>query len=144
MIQYTLKCEDGHQTDSWFQSAAAYDALEKSGHLSCPTCGSTAVSKALMAPRVRGAQDADETAKTPVLHDPGNEVEAAMAALRKKVEKTSDYVGDRFTTEARAMHLGDSPERAIYGEARLDQARELIEDGVPVMPLPFAPKQKLS
>jgi hypothetical protein len=71
-------------------------------------------------------------------------VEKAMEDLRRKVEDGSDYVGDNFAAEARAMHLGDTPERSIYGEARIDQAKELIEDGVPVMPLPFTPKKKLS
>lgn len=143
MIQYTLRCDQGHQTESWFQSAAAYDALEKAGHLSCGICGSTSVSKALMAPRVQ-ATAAEKPATTPMLKDPSGEVEKALAALRQKVESTSDYVGEKFADEARAMHLGEKPERSIYGEARLDQAKALIDDGVPLVPLPFRPKQKLT
>lgn len=142
MIQYSIKCDKGHQTESWFRSAASYDALETAGHLSCGVCGSTQVTKALMAPRVHPA--GYEPDKAPVLRGPSTDVARAIEALRKKVEETSDYVGDRFAQEARAMHLGDKPERSIYGEARLDQARELIEDGVPLMPLPFKPKQKLT
>lgn len=141
MIQYALKCKDGHSFDSWFQSAAAYDALKVSGHLSCAVCGTDQVEKAIMAPRVAAKQqDTAETA--PVLHNPKTDVEKAMEDLRRKVEESSDYVGEKFADEARAMHLGDKPERSIYGEARLDQARDLIEDGVPLMPLPFRPKQK--
>lgn len=142
MIRYTLKCDQDHYVESWFQSAAAYDALEKAGHLVCATCGSGKITKALMAPRVRASEDVAE--QVPVLSEPAGEKEKALEAFRKKVEETSDYVGDRFTKEARAMHLGDKPERAIYGEARLDQAKELIEEGVPLMPLPFRPKQKLT
>ncbi len=145
MIQYTLKCDEGHHTDSWFQSAAAYDALERAGHLSCAVCGSDQVRKALMAPRVSlPAEKPAAPQTTPVLRNPDTEVEQAIAALRRKVEENSDYVGEKFADEARAMHLGDKPERSIYGEARLDQAKELIEDGVPLMPLPFRPKQKLT
>ncbi|MEP5730643.1 MAG: DUF1178 family protein [Sulfitobacter sp.] len=145
MIKYTLKCDQDHRADSWFASASAFDTLAKAGHLSCPVCGSSDVKKALMAPRVVMQEDASEPENTtPVLHQPANEVEQAMTALRDKVEESSDYVGDSFATEARAMHLGDKPERSIYGEARLDQAKELIEDGIPVLPLPFRPKQKLS
>ncbi len=145
MIQYTLKCDQGHQTESWFQSGAAYDALARSGHLSCAMCGSGKISKGLMAPRVRASDDAVEAVKTtPVLRGPSGDVEKAIGELRRKVEETSDYVGDSFTAEARAMHLGDKPERSIYGEARLDQAKALIEEGVPLMPLPFRPKQKLT
>ncbi len=151
MIQYTLRCDKDHRSDSWFQSAAAFDALARGGHLSCPVCGSGDVSKALMAPSVvKGKtaamrRDAALTGETlPVLSTPQGDVERALAALRRKVEENSDYVGDRFVAEARAMHLGDTPERAIYGEARLDQARALIEEGVPLLPLPFRPKQKLT
>lgn len=142
MIRYTLKCDHDHHVESWFQSAQAYDALEKAGHLSCATCGSSKITKALMAPPVRVSDD--KAAKVPVLSEPAGEKEKALEALRKKVEETSDYVGESFTQEARAMHLGEKPERAIYGEARLDQAKELIEEGVPLMPLPFRPKQKLT
>lgn len=141
MIQYALKCEDGHAFESWFKSAAAFDTLASSGHLSCAVCGSDRVSKAVMAPRVvsRSGEQA-----APALKEPGDGTQAALEDFRRKVEENSDYVGDRFAAEARAMHLGERPERSIYGEARLDQARELIEDGVPLMPLPFTPKKKLS
>ena len=151
MISYTLKCDAGHSFDSWFQSAAAFDKLVKAGQLSCAQCGSGKVTKAIMAPRLsKGspAQVPDQAQApanaAPVLRAPDTEVRKALETLRRKVEENSDYVGDRFVSEARAMHLGDKPERSIYGEARLDQARELIEDGVPLMPLPFRPKQKLS
>ncbi|MCX7561188.1 DUF1178 family protein [Sulfitobacter sp. F26204] len=143
MIQYTLKCEANHNTTSWFKSADAYDALEKSGHLSCAVCGSSQVTKALMAPRVRGSEE-HETPQVPVLSEPAGESEQAIAAMRKKVEETSDYVGDSFVKEARAMHAGEKPQRSIYGEARLDQAKALLDEGVPLMPLPFRPKQKLT
>lgn len=141
MIKYALECEDGHSFESWFQSNAAFDTLKASGHLSCAICGSQKVSKALMAPRVKLVA---ETETSPAQTIPNPEAEKALAKLRQSVEENSDYVGEKFTDEARAMHLGDKPERAIYGEARLDQAKSLIEDGVPLLPLPFTPKKKLS
>ena len=150
MIHYALKCDQGHDFDSWFQSAAAFDALAHAGHLACSVCGSAEVKKAIMAPRVVAKSAADRPdeaapeAPVPLLKTPQGDIELAVAELRKKVEETSDYVGTDFTREARAMHLGDVPERAIYGEARPDQARSLIEDGVPLLPLPFRPRQKLS
>lgn len=79
-----------------------------------------------------------------MLRDPSDEVRKALTELRRKVEANSDYVGNRFASEARAMHLGEKPERSIYGEARPQEARALIEDGVPLMPLPFRPRQKLT
>ncbi len=149
MIRYALKCEAGHGFDSWFQSAAAFDSLARAGHLSCAVCGSGEVSKSLMAPRVTSSDSVAEAPKAagksvPVLSNPPSDVEKALTALRKKVESTSDYVGKNFVREARDMHAGRIPERAIYGEARLDQARALVEEGVPLMPLPFKPKRQLS
>jgi hypothetical protein len=143
MIKYAIKCSADHSFDSWFQSAAAYEALKGAGHISCPVCGSTTVEKGLMAPAVR-VSDTGEMAAVPdrPLAAPGTDVEAALAALRRQIEANSDYVGLNFAAEARRIHAGDAPERSIYGEARADDARALIEDGVPVAPLPFVPGRK--
>ena len=136
MIHYDLVCPSNHRFDSWFQSAAAFDSLLAAGHVACPVCGATEVSKALMAPALLA------TPRPPSLRDPGNDQETALAALRAKVEANSEYVGMGFVAEARAMHDGDAPERSIYGEARMDEAIKLLEDGVPVAPLPFMPTRK--
>ncbi len=145
MIRYALKCGSDHAFESWFQSVAAFDSLDRSGHVACPVCGSTDVAKTLMAPAVRAARDAAPL-PAPVpdrpLAAPASKIEAALAALRREVEKNSDYVGLNFAAEARAIHAGDAPERSIYGEARPEEARKLIEDGVPVAPLPFIPQRK--
>ena len=139
MIRYTLKCDQGHSFDSWFASAGAYDTLAAQGHLSCAFCGSARVDKALMAPAVAQATD------TPSLKPPAehrSEIERKLAELREHIEKNSDYVGTDFADQARAMYLGDIPERAIWGEARPDEARGLIEDGIPVAPLPIIPRTR--
>ncbi|MFA3917513.1 DUF1178 family protein [Ruegeria hyattellae] len=150
MIQYALKCSHGHGFDSWFQSAAAYDKLRAAGMVACAICGDQHVEKAVMTPRVRPARNAVDVPNSPPkpqseavpLNVPRNAAEKALAELRKRVEDTSDYVGREFASEARKMHLGDAPARAIYGEAKLDEARALVEDGVPVAPLPFVPNRK--
>ena len=148
MIQYTLKCSKDHRFDSWFQSAEAFDKLKAAGMVSCSICGDTQVEKAMMAPRVRPARKAaaaqpevDAPAPGP-LSQPSSELEQALAHMKKQVEENSDYVGMNFAKEARAMHDGDAPERAIYGEAKLDDAKALLEDGIPVAPLPFRPGRK--
>ena len=152
MIRYTLKCDKEHSFDSWFASAAAYESLQARGMVSCTICGSTAVEKALMAPAVRPARKAAAApapearagaragAEGP-LGAPQTSIEEAFAAMRQAVEAHSDYVGVNFVAEARAMHEGAKPERAIHGEARLDEAKALLDDGIPVMPLPFLPKR---
>jgi hypothetical protein len=135
MIRYVLKCDQDHEFESWFGSAAAYDSLKTAGQIACPFCGSAAVDKTIMAPAVR-----TEPAKP--LTQPENQIEQALAALRREVEENSDYVGMGFAAEARAMHEGTAPERSIYGEAKFEDAKALIEEGIPVTPLPFAPRRK--
>lgn len=136
MINYTLKCDKGHGFDSWFQSANAFETLKKAGHLTCAACGSAQVEKAVMAPRV------SKGAPAPSLMDAASDREKALAAFRKKIEGSADYVGPRFAAEARALYLAGGSERAIYGEANGAEAKALIEDGIPVMPLPFLPNRK--
>jgi hypothetical protein len=109
--------------------------------VSCAVCGSTKVSKAIMAPRVRTTKG-KEAPVGPTLPTEKSAAEQAMAKMRAQVEQNSEYVGTNFATEARSMHLGDAPERAIYGEAKPEEAKSLIEDGIPVTPLPFMPTRK--
>lgn len=145
MIRYTLKCEADHVFDSWFQSAEAFERLHGARQVSCAICGSTRVAKTLMAPSVVGPRDSTERSdegRAGLLATPQTEVEAALAKLRAHVEANSSYVGDEFARQARAMHEGELPERAIHGEARPEEARALLEEGVPVMPLPFASARK--
>ena len=138
MIRYALRCAEGHDFDSWFANAAAFDDLKARGLLSCAVCGGGGVEKALMAPRVAVA----EAVAAADLRAPLSPAEEAMARLRAEIEAKSEYVGVNFVTEARAMHAGDRPERAIHGEAKPEEARKLLEEGVPVMPLPFLPTRK--
>lgn len=133
MIRYTLKCAAGHGFESWFQSGSALDRLLIAGQVTCPDCGIATVDKALMAPAL-GA----------TLRDAPTSRETALAALRAEVEAKSEYVGVNFVAEARAMHDGDRPERSIYGEARPEEAIKLLEDGVPIAPLPFMPVRKVN
>lgn len=146
MIQYALKCAEGHGFDSWFQSAQAYDKLAAAGMVVCAVCGSDSVEKAIMTPRVKPARKAavspQPEGQPGPLSQPASAAEQALTDLRRKIEESSDYVGMNFAAEARAIHDGDAPERPIYGEARVDEARALIKDGVPVAPLPFLPNRK--
>jgi len=137
MIRYALTCAKGHSFESWFQSATAFDTLLARGLVACAICGNSTVEKALMAPSV-----AARTETGAALRDQNSPQEQALAALRREIEAKSEYVGAEFATEARRMHEGEAPERAIHGEAKPDEARRLIEDGVPVLPLPFLPGRK--
>ncbi len=132
MIRFHLKCDQDHEFESWFQSGDAFDKLITAGMVTCTACGSTQVSKTIMAPAV--STSSQITVPKPT--------EAALAAMREKIEANSDYVGKGFAKEARDMHDGVVPERAIYGEANLAEAKKLVDDGIPVVPLPFVPRKK--
>lgn len=134
MIRYHLRCPQGHEFDGWYPSSEGFERLVAAAQVACPICGATDIEKALMTPAVAAEGALQAPADT--------EAERALQALRDHVEANSDYVGTAFADQARAMHDGDIPERAIHGEARLDQARALLEDGIPVMPLPFRPKRQ--
>jgi hypothetical protein len=140
MIRYALVCEHDHDFEGWFGSSADYDDQHARGLLDCPVCGSKAVRKAIMAPAVSGTKAKGSPQGPPA------EVQAMMMqaaqAMRRHVEDNFDYVGDAFAREARAIHEGKSEERGIYGEASGDEVKKLVEDGVPVAPLPQGPPQK--
>lgn len=142
MIRYTLKCSDGHSFESWFQSADAFDALAAKGLVSCAICGGTEVSKALMAPRVAGTDAPDPVPAPRPLSQPAHPAEQMLRALKEHLSKNSTYVGGRFASEARAMHLGEADARPIHGEAAPEEARALIEEGIPIAPLPILPPDK--
>ena len=145
MIRYSLKCGAGHGFDSWFKNAESFQALQSAGQVACPVCGATEVEKELMAPAVRPARKAEAAVPArPDLSAPASDLEEKIAALRRQVEANSEYVGMNFAAEARKIHAGDAPERAIHGEAKPDEARAMIEEGLPVAPLPFLPARKVN
>jgi hypothetical protein len=136
MIRYDLRCNNGDEFEAWFGSIADFDKQAEAGLVECPHCGSNHVEKAPMAPAVRTARK-QEAQKV-------RAVAMAMAAkVREHIKDNFDYVGDKFADEARKMHGGETEERAIWGEATPEQARELAEEGIPAAPLPpeLAPVQ---
>lgn len=137
MIKYTLKCSNNHSFDSWFDTASSFDKLKAAGHVTCAICGVSKVEKAIMAPQVQAARNKAK----PDLTAPASSAEQVLKEMRKKVEETSENVGENFALEARAIHDGEAPERSIYGQAKPDEAKALIEDGVPVVPLPWGNKR---
>jgi hypothetical protein len=135
MIRYDLRCDSGHRFEAWFRDSAAYDAQRVAGSVACAVCGAVKVEKALMAPGIasRGSEPAQPTLSAPR----GTDTAAKLAALRDHIEKNAEYVGPRFAAEARRIHAEEGDARAIWGEATASEARALVDDGVPVAPLPW-------
>jgi hypothetical protein len=138
MIRYALGCTEGHRFESWFPDSAAYEKQRRRGFVACPECGSTRVDKAIMAPAVVGGErGASESGPEIVVDDRRRQARELLVRMRREIEANTDDVGSKFPQVARAIHLGDEPERAIRGRASLEEARSLVEDGVSVMPLPM-------
>ena len=144
MIVFDLKCAKGHVFEAWFRDSASFEAQAVKGDVPCPTCGSTKVSKALMAPNVAGAKKKDSqsemTTKAAMETKKAAEARKALQELRKTVEDNFDYVGSNFAEEARKIHYGESDSRDIYGETSEKEAKELNDEGVTVQRIPWVPR----
>ncbi len=153
MIRYQLVCTCKHQFDSWFRSSDDFDHQKDDGLLACPRCGSSAVSKALMAPNLSSSGKSSAKQRDVLPRDRGEEslkshddeagkIRTAMREMRAQITKNADYVGSAFTSVARDMHYGDAPERGIYGEANVSDVKKLKAEGINVLPLPSLPEEK--
>lgn len=132
MILFQLRCGKDHHFEAWFRDNAAYDDQAAAGVITCPQCGDAHVEKAIMAPRLNkkagAALDVAETVR---------EAKRLLGEMRREIEAKCDYVGDRFSEEARKIHYGETAARPIYGEATGEQARDLAEEGVAFAQIPW-------
>jgi hypothetical protein len=133
VIVYNLRCKNSHEFDGWFKDSESFDQQASGKKLVCPMCNSHAVEKAPMAPAVSGTKKSAPSA------DEVRKVRQFMSGWRKYVTDNAEYVGPRFPEEARKIHYGETEDRHIYGEASLEEAKDLIEEGVEVAPLPPDP-----
>ncbi|WP_423142507.1 DUF1178 family protein [Parablastomonas sp. CN1-191] len=151
MIVFDLECRDGlHRFEGWFASSADFASQSEGDLIVCPVCGSTQVAKAPMAPAVgrKGNKAVTAAAKAAVSAAAGPRAEEirALAAMQASVLKGSRWVGGDFADVSRAMHYGEREAEVVHGEATPREARDLLEEGVTVMPLPFpvAPPDKVN
>ena len=148
MIKYSLICDSEHEFEAWFGSSDDFDKQAKRGFVECPVCGSSKVEKMLMAPSVSGTRKStDQTEKLPVAAMPAApqipaELVEQFRQFKKHVEANAENVGDKFPEEARKIHYGETEARGIYGQASVEEAAELMQEGVGVMPIPQLPEDK--
>jgi hypothetical protein len=146
MIVFDLSCAPaGHLFECWFASSDAYADQRDRGLLICPHCGSSEVAKAPMAPAVpkkgnqltiRPATPAEGTAVAGGKLPPeAAEMIQKLAALQAGALKQSRWVGGDFAEQSRAIHYGERPPETIHGQATVDEARDLLEEGITVLPL---------
>ncbi|MCQ4159545.1 DUF1178 family protein [Roseomonas sp. GC11] len=149
MIHYQLRCDQDHGFDGWYKDSAAFEKLAAAGIIDCPVCGSHKVQRALMAPAIAKAREAEPPPapeKAPAAAPQAAagpmpaQVMALLQRMRAEVEKNCDYVGADFAEEARRMHRGESERRGIYGETSDAEAEALNEEGIEIARLPWVPR----
>jgi hypothetical protein len=133
VIVFDLKCSNAHVFEAWFGSSGDYEDQRERNLVSCPICGDGRVGKAVMAPSI-GAKGNQQTEVTPVAMKAAM---AALAAAQAKALEKSEWVGASFAGRARAMHAGEEDQAPIHGQAIIAETKALIEEGVPVAPLPL-------
>ena len=135
MIVFNLNCSDCSSSfEGWFENTKHYNKQIRKGLLTCPSCNSTQIKKGLMAPNVSKKSNSKISKRN-------KSIASNVKKLKKIIEKEFDYVGDKFTEEAKKIKYGEVKERAIYGEASIEQTKELIDEDIDVLPLPFSTKK---
>jgi hypothetical protein len=149
VIRYSLVCDSGHGFESWFRSSGDYDAQRKKKLIVCPLCDSGKVEKQIMAPRLGRSEKsgrvnppAEEKTTVAMMSPQETEFRQKLKELRDHVTKNADYVGEQFPDLARKMHYEEVEKRSIYGEAKPDEVRSLLDEGVELAPLPTLPDEK--
>jgi hypothetical protein len=142
MIKYNLECSCGETFESWFQNSNEYEKLLKKNLINCYVCGrSKTVKKSLMAPSVATSKtssvEKDVEKKTEFLKN----VKSKIRELNDYVAKNAEYVGDKFVSEVRSIHYDKKQKRNIYGNATLEETKELQEEGIDVATISWAPKE---
>ena len=149
MIKFALLCARGHEFESWFQSGEAFETQSASGLVLCPYCRAADVTKAIMAPAIayksegeRASDPAQTDRPRPEAPDTRDtESRAMIRAFRKHIFEDVENVGMRFAEEARKIHDGLVQERPIHGQANIDDARALVEEGIAILPIPSLPDE---
>ena len=136
MIVFNLICSHcDYAFEGWFDSSSAFESQKKRKLVNCPNCESSSVKKALVAPNVGKKSNSKKITNKKTLASNINKI-------KKIVEENFDYVGDKFTEEAKKIKYGETEDRPIYGEATIEQTKELIDEDISVTPLPFQSNKK--
>lgn len=138
MKVFDLHCTQHHSFEGWFASEDEFQRQLASGLVECPLCGDTAIAKKLSAPRLNlgASKPAPATSPQELMVPADKTLQAAWLGMMRQVMANTEDVGDRFAEEARRMHYGEAEDRSIRGQASRDETQALLEEGIPVLPLP--------
>ena len=136
MIVFNLICSTcKYEFEGWFDNSSAFESQKKRKLINCPNCESSKIKKTLVAPNVGKKSNSKKTTNKKTIASNINKI-------KKIVEDNFDYVGDQFTEEAKKIKYGETEDRPIYGEATIEQTKELIDEDISITPLPFQSSKK--
>ena len=137
MIVFNLNCKNCNLVfEGWFDNSKEFEMQRRKNMINCPSCNNPNIKKGLMSPNVSKKTNsrADIKQKKTMANN--------IKKLRNEIEKNFDYVGDKFTEEAKKIKYGEVKERSIYGEANLEQTKELLDEDINIVPLPWDNNKK--
>ena len=137
MIVFDLKCSSNHIFEVWFKDTKEFNKQQKNQQISCPICDDHRISKSLMSPNLTKKSNSKKNKKTI-----NKTLINKISKFKKTIEKNFEYVGDKFSEEAKKIKYNEAEDRAIYGEANLKQTKELIDEEIDFQPLPWSPDKK--
>ena len=173
MVIYDLVCEFGHEFEGWFRNSEELASQQEKKMLTCPCCGTEAVSKKMTASKVSKKSNSDTKlerqrsnhsylnnqhissdfelpnrtdADMKMSKDQYIEYKKVLSKVHKYVENNFEDVGNRFAKEALSIHRGDVEAKNIRGTASKEQMKKLSEEGVStaILPSKLAEKKDLN
>ena len=135
MIKYNLKCQNDHEFESWFSNSEEFDKLNKKGLLDCIYCSSKKITKSIMAPMISSSKINNE-----VFNSDFKNEKKRLIELRKYIEKNFDYVGKDFSKKVREVYYDKKSKKAIYGKATPEERKELADEGIDLLSIPWVSK----
>ena len=138
MIKYNLKCHNNHEFESWFSNSKEHDKLNKKNLLECIFCSSKKIQKSIMAPTILNSKKKDK--KIEIINQDYKNEKNKLLNLRKYIEKNFDYVGKDFSKKVREVYYDKKNKKAIYGKATPEERKELAEEGIDLLSIPWVNK----
>lgn len=137
MINFDLICDKEHAFEGWFANSAAYDAQLGAGSIRCPQCGSRKIAKAIMAPNISSKANSRKVLVPENIAPAHRELREFLHKMRSHFERNAEHVGEKFPEVARKIHYGERDAANIYGDATLEEVKELREEGIKIAAIPW-------
>ncbi len=138
MIKYNLKCNLGHEFESWFADSKEFDNLKKKNLLECIFCSSRKIKKSIMSPMITGIKNSPELKKH--ISESLKYEKKKLIQLRKFIENNFEYVGENFSKKVREVYYDKKSKKTIYGTTTPKERKELEEEGIDLFSIPWVSK----